>query len=146
VEIAVGLLISSLTESQLIAAVGSFGILLLLYIWDGLVDFLPTSAAGSLAGLFVALVIICLLIIALSDNWKVTVGVLVVGSAALAGFYLMDSTRFANLLPDLLGKFSLLAAFDSFAVDHVFDVPGVLLYLSLSVLLVFLTVQVIQRR
>ena len=145
VEIAVGLLISSLTESQLIAAVGSFGILLLLYIWDGLVDFLPTSAAGSLAGLFVALVI-CLLINALSDNWKVTVGVLVVGSAALAGFYLMDSTRFANLLPDLLGKFSLLAAFDSFAVDHVFDVPGVLLYLSLSVLLVFLTVQVIQRR
>ena len=146
VEIAVGLLISSLTESQLIAAVGSFGILLLLYIWDGLVDFLPTSAAGSLAGLFVALVIICLLINALSDNWKVTVGVLVVGSAALAGFYLMDSTRFANLLPDLLGKFSLLAAFDSFAVDHVFDVPRVLLYLSLSVLLVFLTVQVIQRR
>ena len=41
---------------------------------------------------------------------------------------------------------SLLSAFDSFAVDHVFDVPGILLYLSLSALLVFLTVQVIQRR
>ena len=46
----------------------------------------------------------------------------------------------------MLSRFSLLSAFDSFAVDHVFDVPGILLYLSLSALLVFLTVQVIQRR
>lgn len=39
VEIAVGMLISSLTESQIIAAVGTFGLLLLLYLWgrpDGL--------------------------------------------------------------------------------------------------------------
>lgn len=46
----------------------------------------------------------------------------------------------------MLGKFSLLSAFDSFSTDHVFDVPGILLYLSISALLVFLTVQVIQKR
>ena len=45
VEIAVGLLISALTESQLIAAVGTFGILLVLYLWEGLVSFLPSSAS-----------------------------------------------------------------------------------------------------
>ena len=43
VEIAVGMLISSLTESQIIAAVGTFGLLLLLYLWDGLVGFLPSG-------------------------------------------------------------------------------------------------------
>ena len=48
VEIAVGMLISSLTESQIIAAVGTFGLLLLLYLWDGLVGFLPSTAVGSL--------------------------------------------------------------------------------------------------
>ena len=145
-EIAVGLLISSLTESQIIAAVGTFGLLLLLYLWDGLVGFLPSTAEGSLIGLFVVLILLCFLINALSDNWKVTAGVLVVGAAVIAAFYLRDSSAFANLLPDVLGKFSLLSAFDSFSTDHVFDVPGVLLYVSISALLVFLTVQVIQKR
>ena len=146
VEIAVGLLISSLTESQVIAAVGTFGLLLLLYLWDGLVSFLPTSAQGSLVGLFIVLLVVCFLLNALSDNWKLTAAVLAAGSALLIGFYLRDSSAFLSLLPDILGKFSLFGAFTSFAVDHVFDVPGILLYLSLIALLAFLTVQVIQRR
>ena len=82
----------------------------------------------------------------LSNNWKLTAAVLVLGAGALAVFYVRDSSAFAGLLPDLLGKFSLLAVFNAFALDHVFDVPGILLYLSMCVLLVFLTVQVIQRR
>lgn len=146
VEIAVGLLVSALTESQLIAAVGTFGILLVLYLWDGLVSFLPTSASGSLLGLLAALILVCFLLNALSDNWKITAGTLAVGAAVIAGFYSKDSSAFAGLLPDVLGKFSLITAFDSFASDHVFDLRGVLLYLSLCALLVFLTVQVVQKR
>ena len=146
VEIAVGLLVSALTESQLIAAVGTFGILLVLYLWDGLVSFLPTSASGSLLGLLAALILVCFLLNALSDNWKITARTLAVGAAVIAGFYIKDSSAFAGLLPDVLGKFSLITAFDSFASDHVFDLRGVLLYLSLCALLVFLTVQVVQKR
>ncbi|MFR3922283.1 MAG: hypothetical protein ACLTYN_10280 [Dysosmobacter welbionis] len=100
VEIAVGMLISSLTESQIIAAVGTFGLLLLLYLWDGLVGFLPSTAVGSLLGFFVVLILVCFLINALSNNWKVTAGVLVAGAAVLIAFYLRDSSVFANLLPD----------------------------------------------
>lgn len=146
VEIAVGLLISALTESQLIAAVGTFGLLMVLYLWDGLVSFLPSDASGSLLGLLVVLILVCILLNALSNNWKVTAGVLIVGAAAIIGFYIKDSTAFAGLLPDILGRFSLITAFDSFASDHVFDLRGILLYLSLSALLVFLTVQVVQKR
>ena len=146
VGIAVGLLVSALTESQLIAAVGTFGLLLVLYLWDGLVSFLPSSASGSLLGLLAALILVCFLLNALSDNWKITAGTLAVGAAVIAGFYIKDSSAFAGLLPDMLGKFSLITAFDSFASDHVFDLRGVLLYLSLCALLVFLTVQVVQKR
>lgn len=146
VEIAVGLLISALTESQLIAAVGTFGLLMVLYLWDGLVSFLPSDASGSLLGLLVILILVCILLNALSNNWKVTAGVLVVGAAVIIGFYIKDSSAFAGLLPDILGRFSLITAFDSFASDHVFDLRGILLYLSLSALLVFLTVQVVQKR
>ena len=52
------------------------------------------------------------------------------GSAAIAVGYGAASDRFAGLLPDLLGRFSLVAAFQSFAADHVFDLAGLLLYLS----------------
>lgn len=45
-EIAVGLLISALTESQVLSAVGTFGLLLVLYLWDGLVAYLPSTARG----------------------------------------------------------------------------------------------------
>lgn len=146
VEIALGMLVSALTESQIIAAVGTFCLLLALYLWDGLVSLLPTSAIGSLAGLFVVLLFICLLLNALSNSWKLTGGVLVVGAAVILGFYIKNSGMFAGLLPKALGSFSLLNAFNSFAADHVFDIPGLLLYLSLIALLVFLTVQVLQKR
>lgn len=146
VEIAIGMLVSALTESQVIAAVGTFCLLLVLYLWDGLVSLLPTSAVGSLAGLFVVLLLVCLLLNALAGSWKLTGGVLVLGVAVILGLYIKDSSAFSNLLPNALGSFSLLDAFSSFATDHVFDIPGLLLYLSLIALLVFLTVQVLQKR
>ncbi len=144
--LALGMLISSLTESQLIAAVGTFAALLVLYLWDGLVSFLPDSASGSLMSLTVILGLACLGLQALSSNWKITCGTAVVGGAALAGVWFYDSTLFENLLPDALAKFSLLSVFQTFADDHVFDLTGLLLYISLTALLLFLSVQVIQKR
>ena len=73
VEIAVGMLISSLTESQIIAAVGTFGLLLLLFLWDDLVDFLPTTATGSVLGFLIALILVCFLINALSGEDRMIV-------------------------------------------------------------------------
>lgn len=146
VEIGVGMLISSLTESQLLSAVGTFGLLLVLYLWDGLVDYLPATASGSLAGLLMLLVLVCLLLGSSADNWVLTLLTLATGAAVILGGYLWHSDWFSGLLPSLLGKFSLLDAFDSFSVDHVFDLRGLLLYGSLIVLLVFLTVQVLQKR
>ena len=146
VEIAVGLLVSTLTESQIIAAVGTFGLLLILFLWDGLVNFLPVSAIGSLIGLLALLVLVCLLIQALGSSWRLSCGLLAVGGVACLGFYFADSSKFESLLPNLLGRFSITAAFDAFAADHVFDLTGVTLYVSLAALMIFLTVQVLQKR
>lgn len=146
VEIALGLLVSSLTESQVISAVGTFCLLLVFYLWDGLMTLLPTSAIGSLVGLLAGLILICVLLHALSGSWKLTAGTLVLGGVSVVGFYLKDATAFAGLLPKTLSKFSLLGTFNKFASDHVLDIPGLLLYVSLIVLLVFLTVQVLQKR
>lgn len=146
VEIGVGLLVSALTESQVIAAAGTFALLLVLYLWDGLVSFLPAAAAGSLAGFAALLVLACFLLYTLSNSWRLAAGVLVLGGAVLAGCYFYTPDSFAGLLPDILGRFSLLKTFDAFALDHVFDLRGLLLYISLSALFVFLTVQTVQKR
>ncbi|MCI2055752.1 MAG: ABC transporter permease subunit [Oscillibacter sp.] len=146
VEIAVGLLLSSLTESQIIAAVSTFGILLVMYLWNGLVGYLPTTAVGSLVGLIIVVVVICFLLNLLASDWKITGTVGAFAVAIIVGLYLRDSSKFESLLPNALGKFSLLNAFDSFASDHVFDLSGMLLYLSLIALLLFLTNQVLQKR
>ncbi len=48
--IAIGMYISSLTESQVIAAILTFVALFVIYMWDGLMDFLPfTTLANVLA-------------------------------------------------------------------------------------------------
>ena len=44
--LAIGMFLSSLTESQIIAAVSTFAVLLILYLWDSLTGFLP-SALGT---------------------------------------------------------------------------------------------------
>ena len=49
VYIAVGMFVSALTESQIIAAVGTFAALLVLYLWTDLVSFLPDSLAQLLS-------------------------------------------------------------------------------------------------
>lgn len=51
VYIAVGMFISSLTESQIIASVGTFAVLLVLYFWSSLISFLP-DAVSEVLGAF----------------------------------------------------------------------------------------------
>ena len=47
--LAIGMFLSSLTESQIIAAVSTFAVLLLLFLWDDLVSFLPAALSGLLS-------------------------------------------------------------------------------------------------
>lgn len=92
VYVAIGMFISALTESQVIAAVGTFAVLLILNLWDDLMSFLPSALA------------------------------------------------------ELLGAFSFRGTFDNFAYYNVFDWGGIVLYVSIAALFVFLTIQTLQKR
>ena len=76
------------------------------------------------------------------------IGGVVGGVCAVAAIvcYVVDSTLFESLLPNLLGTFSLTGVLTNFASNTLFDLSGLLLYLSLTALMLFLTVQMIQRR
>ena len=80
-------------------------------------------------------------------NGKVVKGIVTaVAAAAEVIVYLVQRSKFDDLLPTLLDKFSVTEAFSNFASYHLFDFTGLILYLSLDFLLVFITVQLIQRR
>ena len=115
-----GMLISSLTESQIIAAVGTFGLLLLLYLGrpGGLSCPPPPSGpAGLLRGADPGVLPHQRPVQQLEGHR----GVLVAGAAVLIASTCGTSVS-ANLLPDVLRPFSL-SAFDSFA-DHALTFPG----------------------
>ena len=144
--IAIGMFISSLTESQVIAAVATIGILLIVQIWEGVVSLIPTSAIGSLIGFVIVLTVVVLLIYGMNKNYIVAMAMEAVGVLALLIVYNLKSSLFSSALPNLLGKLNFLGYFDNFAFNNIFDVTGVVFYVSVSMLFVFLTTQVLQKR
>lgn len=144
--VAVGLLISSLTESQVIAAIGTFGAVLLLLLWKSLMSFIPSSAEASLVGMLLIALLLGVVLNALTGNYVLSTIVAAVAMAAEFVVFLARRSLFEDLLPNVLGKFSISDAFSNFAEYQLFDFSGLILYLSLDFLLVFITVQLIQRR
>ena len=60
--------------------------------------------------------------------------------------YLVKSSLFENLLTRLLGKLALADVFTGITENNILDVSGIVLYLSIIAVFVYLTVQAIQKR
>lgn len=146
VYIAIGMFLSSLTESQIIAFITTFGVLLVLYLWDGILSFLPSSAAGGVAGIIILLTIIAVYIQQMTGNWVLSGGVELIGIAICVVTYILKSSLFENILTRVLGKLALANVFTDITSNSIVDVSGIALYLSIIAVFVFLTVQAIQKR
>lgn len=94
VYIAIGMFLSSLTESQIIAAITTFGTLMIVYLWGGLISFLPDI----------------------------------------------------DFLVNILEKLDIVTVFENVVANQMFSVNGLIYYLSLIGVFVFLTMQSIQKR
>ena len=146
VYLAIGMFMSSLTESQIIAFISTFGILLLLYLWDGILSFLPSSALSGMIGILLILTLIVVYIYHMTKNWMLAAGIKAVGSAAALIVYFVKSSLYENLLTKLLGRLALADVFMNISSSNIVDVSGLLLYVSILIIFVFLTIQTIQKR
>ena len=146
VYLAIGMFMSSLTESQIIAFISTFGILLLLYLWDGILSFLPSSALSGMIGILLILTLIVVYIYHMTKNWMLAAGIEAVGSAAALIVYFVKSSLYENLLTKLLGRLALAYVFMNISSSNIVDVSGLLLYVSILIIFVFLTIQTIQKR
>ena len=145
VYLAIGMFMSSLTESQIIAFISTFGILLLLYLWDGILSFLPSSALSGMIGILLILTLIVVYIYHMTKNWMLAAGIEAVGIAAALIVYFVKSSLYENLLTKLLGRLALADVFMNISSSNIVDVSGLLLYVSILIIFVFLTIQTIQK-
>ena len=128
---AIGMLISSMTENQLVAAIASIGVFMLIFLLDGVASMLPSTRIFALGVVIVALLIVAFL------------AVVCVAAAVLLFFFV--PSLYDNLLVNVADWASLVTRYTDFYTG-VFDFSNVVFYLSFTVFVVFLTVQVIEKR
>ena len=144
--IAIGMFFSSVTESPMIAAVITFAVTLILYIWDTLIGYLPSSAFANLAVLIVIVICGALLLHHVNKNKYLSIGLAAVATVALTVVYIVDSSLFENRLNLILSKLDVAAAFNNAAFNSLFDLPGTIVNLTIIGVFIFLTVQSIEKR
>ena len=143
--ISIGMFISSLTENQGFAAGIAIVVFLFNYFSVSLAEQVSSTAVGSAMALVVIAILIGFIVKALTKNTIIaacTGGGLTVLTLAL---YFMMPDKFEGLLPDIMEKLSLFSRFDTF-VNGVFDLTGIVFYLSVIALGLFLTVQSLEKR
>lgn len=143
--LSIGLFISSVTESQVSAAVITLVTMLLLYFMSSLASFLPTDASSSLSALMVAAIVLAIILYLLTKNSLVSV---LVGAVMIGGLYLWyqaDSTAFSRLFAKIMEALSVFDRFETF-VEGIFDLNCVVYYLSITGVCLFLTVQSMEKR
>lgn len=146
VYIAIGMFISSLTESQILAAVGTIGILLLLILWPSLVGFFPTSASGSAIGFFLLWTFGVFLIYRMTGGRTASIALEAAGVLVILALYFAKQSLFDRALVNVLEKIAITDVFQNFAVYSIFDAGGLASYISIIFLLFFLTVQSVEKR
>lgn len=143
--LAAGLFISSLTESQAVAAVACFAALLVNYFLSGLADLMSGTAAASFLGLSIAAALLALIFLRMTRSSFVSGLLFVLIETGIFAFYIFDPSAFEGLFPGILKELSLFSRFESF-VNGVFDVTALVFYVSATGVFLFLTVLSMEKR
>ena len=144
--IGIGMFLSSLTESPVIAAISTCGVLFFLYMLENLLNYVPTSALSSVIVLIIVLTLAAGLIFHITKNQVIAGTVEIAGVAITIAVYFIKSSIFENLIHDILEHFVLTDVFYNFAQNYIFDIGGLLYYLSIIILFVFLTIKKMKKR
>ncbi|MBQ8382598.1 MAG: ABC transporter permease [Clostridia bacterium] len=143
---AIGLFISSITSSVMMAAVLTLGALLLIYYLPALVILLPATALGS----FLVFTILAICIGSLigyftkSLNWGLLTTALLEG--ILVSLLLFSPTLLEGSAAKIIGLLSLTSRFELFSLYGLFDLSAVFYFLSMCFLFIYFTVASVEKR
>lgn len=143
--IAIGLFISSLTESQVIASVVSFITLLLTFLLSNITSLLPTDAIAQCVMIAVLWLVICFVFYHMMNNVTILIAMAVVGEAAIWIIYAVKSSLYESLLTNILNTLALSTRYDDFSLG-ILNYDAIVYYVSIAFLFVFLTIQMIKKK
>lgn len=143
--IAIGIFLSGLTENQIIAALCTFGVLLLAYLMPGIQSLFTVGSVLAL-GVFALLAALAALLAGLrSKSLVLGCAVFFVLCGVLAALFGLKSAALTSAFSSLLGALALFVPFEDF-VYGVFSVPGLVYYLCVTALFLFLAGQGLEKR
>ena len=143
--LAIGVFISSLTESQVIAAVLTFVFLFAFYMMNGISSFFSEGSLSTCVTFGLLILAAAIVIYTMIKNFLISAVICVVGEIALGVIYVVNSSFFSGGIQKVLNVFNLSSHFDNFA-NSIFDVKGIVYFLSVIAVCMFLTVQSIVKR
>ena len=143
--IAVGLFLSSITESQVIAAVLTFVVLFCSFVMTGIESFFSQTAMASMLAFAVLAVLIAMVVYQMTKDNILTgiTGVVLLGAVVI--IYIVKSSLYEGAIQKLLDLLAIANHFDNF-VGGILDFSGIVYMLSVICIFIFLTVQSIQKR
>lgn len=143
--IAVGVFISSLTDNQGLAAGIGIAVILFNFYSVTLSEYVSATVLGSVIAMAVLIIIVAIIVNILTKS-KLLAGIIgVVLAAGVAVVYFINKTSFEGLLPLVMKRLSLFVPLQSFT-NGVFDMTGIVFYVSVAVFFLFLSVQSMEKR
>ena len=143
--IALGVFISSLTDNQGLAAGIGVAVILLNYYSVSLSEYVSATAAGSAIALAVIALLLGVVIRYLTRNGNLAYWVSFILIFGITALYILDSTMFEGLLPNIMEKLSLFERFNVF-VNGIFDMTAIVFYITVIAFFLFLSVQSLEKR
>ena len=143
--IAIGVFFSAITESQVIAAVLTFVFLFAFYMMNGISSFFSQTSMSTAVAFGLLIVAIAIIIYTMIKNVLISVVIGAVGEIALVIVYVVKSSIFQGGIQKVLNVFNLSGHYDNFT-KGVFDVTGIVYFISVIAICLFLTMQSIQKR
>lgn len=143
--IALGVFISSLTDNQGFAAGIGIAVILFNYYSVSLSESVSSTSFGSMIALAILIVALWFVIRSLTRNEPLAWCVCLVLYAAMLITAWVDYTKFEGLLPEIMTTLSLFERFYVF-VNGVFDMTGMMYFVSVIVFFLFLSIQSLEKR
>lgn len=143
--IAVGMFLSSITESQAVAAGLCFVVLLINYYFSSLAAYLSASAFAAFLALVVILLLLAVIFYIMTKNKIVSIGLGIVLECLLMIFYMLKGSSLEDVVPQLVENLSLFERFYAF-MDGILDLRSIVYFVTVAGVFLFLCVQSLEKR
>lgn len=143
--LAVGVFVSALTESQVISAVLTFVLLFAFFMMNGISSFFSQTSMSTCVAFGFLILAGAIIIYTMIKNAFISVIIGAVGEIILVIIYVIKSSAFEGGIQKVLEVFNLSGHFEKFT-NSIFDITGIVYFLSVIAICIFLTIQSIQKR